>query len=246
MSDSDDDEIEACKMKGMKGSLLFVSEGHACGCSCWLMWALLLFVSDIGFAVHKQQDMIPLDDDDGERSSFHAMENGDLLHPSIFLQFPKMFPFFLGGLGFSEGVGGWRYGAARVRPEGNFCPLLILFFRNSQCMEEATNYLCNFQGFDESDWLNATSNVVGESTTLITQWFVLFIQPKLVLWSLWLLSNTIFPQFLIIVLLNVNRMYCVIILMQHILALHCDVMHCCYPMYRKWTWFVEGQMIRNL
>lgn len=61
------------------------------------MWALLLFVSDIGFAVHKQQDMIPLDDDDGERSSFHAMENVDLLHPSIFLQFPKMFPFFLGG-----------------------------------------------------------------------------------------------------------------------------------------------------
>ena len=76
ISDSDDDEIDACKMKGMGGSLPIVSEEHVCGfCgSCWLMRALFLFVSGFCFAVHKKRDMIPFNADDGQRSSFHAME----------------------------------------------------------------------------------------------------------------------------------------------------------------------------
>jgi len=46
MSDSDDDEIDACKMDGGAVTVRpppFVSEEHAFGCSCWLMCALSLF-----------------------------------------------------------------------------------------------------------------------------------------------------------------------------------------------------------
>jgi len=74
MSDSDDDEIVACK--GTEGSLPSFSEEYVCGfCgSCWLMRALFLFVSGFCFAVHKKRDMIPLNADDGQHSSFHATE----------------------------------------------------------------------------------------------------------------------------------------------------------------------------
>jgi hypothetical protein len=68
------------------------------------MRALLLFVSGICFAVHKKRDMIPFDANDGQRSSFHAMEIYVLLHPSTCTFLRRFNSSFL--LDFSKGVGG--------------------------------------------------------------------------------------------------------------------------------------------
>ena len=60
MSDSDDDEIVACK--GTEGSLPSFSEEYVCGfCgSCWLMRALFLFVSGVLFRSPQEAGHDPL------------------------------------------------------------------------------------------------------------------------------------------------------------------------------------------